>query len=93
MLSIDMLLQWKKDQIVGHLKNRNSGRFANFKFYFLRANHRNTFQVEVRGQMVNLGDGKGCNTMYSSVLRRRKVHKIIDQRFIMSASNCLLLNT
>ena len=49
----------KEGQIVGHLNKVNPGRFSKTIFYFLRANHGNTCQVEVRGKSVNLGDGQG----------------------------------
>ena len=48
----------EKGQIVVNLNKGNAGPFAKTILYFLRANHGNTCQVEVRGTRVNLGDGQ-----------------------------------
>ena len=59
----------KEGQIVGPLKKRNVGPLAKTIFCFLRANHGNTCQVEVRRKRVNIGDGQGlqlpCTLQFS----------------------------
>jgi len=49
----------KGEQIVGHLKKGDNGRFARTVFYFLRANPRNRCVVRVTGMPVNHGDMMG----------------------------------
>ena len=55
----------KEGQTVGHLNKGNSGRFVKSIFYFLRAKHGNTCQVEVRGKRINLGDGQGLQVPFT----------------------------
>ena len=66
----------KVGQIVAHLIKGNSGRFANTMFYFLRANHGNTCQAEVRRKKDDLGDWQGlqvpCTLQFSE---RKNLHK------------------
>ena len=43
----------KNNQIVGHLSQGESGRFAKTVFRFLNANDQNICQVEIRGKRTN----------------------------------------
>ena len=56
-------------EIVGPLKKRNAVPLAKTIFCFLRANHGNTCQVEIRRKRVNIGDGEGlqlpCTLQFS----------------------------
>ena len=54
---INLQSQWKS--VVLWLDKGKTGRFAKTISFFLRANHRHYFRVEVIGKIVNLGDGQG----------------------------------
>ena len=53
------LAVWKGEDIVGHLMQGKSGKFAKSIFYFMRASHCNKCSVIVTGNPVNLGKGEG----------------------------------
>ena len=62
------------DKVVGHLKRRRSGRFAQTISYFLRADPCSSCRVIIKGKAVNLGDGEGmqvpCKLMISQWSRQ-----------------------
>ena len=78
----------KEGQIVGHLNKENSGRFAKTIFYFVRANHGNACQVEVRRKRVNIGDGQGVQVPFT--LQFSGEEKYI--KILKNSLPCLLLN-
>ena len=49
----------KENVVVGHVDKGRSGRFAKILSYFLRADGMSMCQVEVNGDAVKVGDGKG----------------------------------
>ena len=50
----------EKDQtVVGHLKNRESGKFAKTIFYFLRRDSYCNCYAEISGKRCNMKDGEG----------------------------------
>ena len=71
----------KEGQIAGHLNKGNLGYFAKTIFYFLRANHGNTCQVEFQGERINLGDGQGlqvaCILQFSGEEKYIRIWKTI----------------
>ena len=82
----------KEGQIVGHLNKENSDLFVKTIFYFLHANHGNTCRSWSSREKAQFWRwARYASTMYSSVLRRRKVYKNIEKQFSVIASICLFL--
>ena len=73
----------KDGKIVGHLKKRNSGRYAKTFFYFLRSDPYSQCTATVKGKRCNLGDGEGLQVPCSlNVVRQTKYVKILRQELM-----------
>ena len=48
-----------ENDVIGHLPNRKSGKYAKTIFYFLKTDPSNICDVKTAGKAANLGDNKG----------------------------------
>ena len=71
----------RNEEIVGHLKKGDNGRFARTIFYFLRADAGNRCRAIVKGMPVNDGDGMGMKVPCELVFygQRRFINILREQ--------------
>ena len=56
-------VQRRWENVVGHLPPGKSGKFAKTIFYFLKADKKHFYRINVLGKAINAGDGLGMKAL------------------------------
>jgi len=76
------------EDVVGHLKEGKSGRFAKTVLYLLRGDKDGSCSVIVRGKPVNLGDGEGIQVPCILRFMGQKTFIEVPRKQLSSLDEC-----